>query len=241
VSAAPLFELVGVHKRHRRGQEVVSIFDGLDLAIAAGSFIAVTGPSGSGKTTLLNLLAGIDRIDAGELRWLGRRLDGLGEGELAAWRARQVGFVFQHYNLLAMLSVQANVELPLALLPIGAAERRRRALLALELVGLGDCARRLPSQLSGGQQQRVGIARAIAADAPLLLCDEPTGNLDRQTSDDVLDTLQLLHEEFGRTIVMVTPDARAAARARQRLVLDKGRFVVDGAEHGALGGEARYG
>jgi putative ABC transport system ATP-binding protein len=228
MNLAPLFELVGVHKHHRRGQELVSIFEGLDLAIPAGSFIAVTGPSGSGKTTLLNLLAGIDRIDAGELRWAGQRLDGLGEAALAAWRARQVGFVFQHYNLLAMLSVQANVELPLALLPIAAAERRRRALLALELVGLADCARRLPSQLSGGQQQRVGIARAIVADAPLLLCDEPTGNLDRNTSEDVLDTLQLLHEEFGRTIVMVTHDARAAARARQRLVLDKGRFLLDG-------------
>ncbi|MCV2365755.1 ABC transporter ATP-binding protein [Paucibacter sp. DJ1R-11] len=220
-----LFRLRGVRKAYRREHEAVQIFDGLDMDIARGSFLAVMGPSGSGKTTLLNLLAGVDRPDSGEL-WFGdQRIDRCSEAQLSAWRARHVGFVFQHYNLLPMLSVARNVELPLLLTGLPAAERQRRVDLALQLVGIAHCQRRLPAQLSGGQQQRVGIARAIVADSELIVCDEPTGNLDRQTSVEVLDTLQLLNEEFGKTIVMVTHDPRAAERAGECRTLDKGRFV----------------
>ena len=227
-AAAPLFTLRGVSKRYQRGDETVTIFDRLDMDIAEGAFLAVMGPSGSGKSTLLNLLGGIDRVDAGELRFRGERIDAASEAALSRWRAAEVGFVFQQYNLLPMLSVARNVELPLMLTRLSGAQRRERVATALELVGLAAQAQRLPSQLSGGQQQRVAIARAIVADTGLILCDEPTGNLDRAASDEILQTLQVLNQEFGKTIVMVTHDPRAAAVAGRRVVLEKGRFIAEG-------------
>jgi putative ABC transport system ATP-binding protein len=220
-----LFELRGVHKRYKRGDaETVTIFDGLDLDIAQGEFLALMGPSGSGKSTLLNLLGGIDRADAGQLRFRGQGLEGLSESQLCDWRARHAAFIFQQYNLLPMLSVARNVELPLMLMPLAASERRARVAAALELVGLSTHGARLPSQLSGGQQQRVAIARALVADTELILCDEPTGNLDHASSDQVLETLSMLQQELGKTLVMVTHDPRAAAAASRQLMLDKGRF-----------------
>ncbi|MDT8999861.1 ABC transporter ATP-binding protein [Paucibacter sp. APW11] len=221
----PLFRLRQVHKRYRRESETVTIFDGLSMDIPAGDFLAIMGPSGSGKTTMLNLLGGIDRIESGELWFKHQRLDQLGEAQLSQWRAENIGFVFQHYNLLPMLNVARNVELPLMLGNFSAAQRRERVQTALELVGLASFMQRLPSQLSGGQQQRVAIARAIVANSELILCDEPTGNLDRQASGEILETLQLLNQEFGKTIVMVTHDPRAAAVARRHCCLDKGQFV----------------
>ncbi|SDD84601.1 ABC transporter ATP-binding protein [Aquimonas voraii] len=225
MSAEPLFRLRGIGRTYQRGTEPVRVLDELDLDIAEGEFVAIMGPSGSGKTTLLNLLAGIDRPDRGEISCLGQRLDRMSAGELTAWRARTVGFVFQAYNLLPVMSAARNIEMPLLLTRLDAAERRRRVAAALDLVGLSDCAARLPSQLSGGQQQRVAIARAIVADSKLLLCDEPTGNLDRKSSEEVLQTLALLNERFGKTVLMVTHDQRAAAVARRRCYLDKGQFV----------------
>lgn len=225
MSAEPLFQLRGIGRTYQRGAEQVRVLDELDLDIARGEFVAIMGPSGSGKTTLLNLLAGIDRPDRGEIHCLGERLDRMSAAELTAWRARTVGFVFQAYNLLPVMSAARNIEMPLLLTRLDAAERRRRVAAALDLVGLSDCAARLPSQLSGGQQQRVAIARAMVADSKLLLCDEPTGNLDRKSSDEVLQTLALLNERFGKTVLMVTHDQRAAAVARRRCYLDKGQFV----------------
>ncbi|QMW23274.1 ABC transporter ATP-binding protein [Sandaracinobacteroides saxicola] len=222
---ANIFTLSGIAKRYARGDDAVTIFDGLDMDIARGAFIALMGPSGSGKTTLLNLLGGIDRPDSGELRYDGRRIDSMSEAELTVWRARHVGFVFQSFNLLPMLTAARNVELPLTLTDLGRAERERRVGVALDLVGLGHCGHRPPSQLSGGQQQRVAIARAIVADTEVLLCDEPTGNLDRNASTEVLELLRTLNEELGKTIIMVTHDRMAADHARTTLALDKGRFV----------------
>ncbi len=221
-SAAPLFSLNAVVKRYHRGDEIVSIFEGLDLVIEDGDFLAMMGPSGSGKSTLLNLLGGVDRPDSGRLLFRGEPLETLSEARLSDWRAKHAAFIFQQYNLLPMLSAARNVELPLMLTNLSGAERRQRVAAALELVGLPDQARRLPTQLSGGQQQRVAIARAIVADTELILCDEPTGNLDRHTSDEVLQILTLLNKELGKTIVMVTHDSRAAAVAGRRLHLDKG-------------------
>ncbi len=220
-----LFTLRQVVKRYRRGDEVVTIFDRLDMRIAQGEFLAVMGPSGSGKSTLLNLLGAVDRADSGEIWWRDTRIDNLGESALSSWRAAHAGFVFQQFNLLPMLSVARNVELPLMLTRQSSVQRRERVATALELVGLLPQAARLPSQLSGGQQQRVAIARAIVADTELILCDEPTGNLDRTSSDEILQTLALLNSEFGKTIVMVTHDPQAAAVARRRVQLDKGHFV----------------
>lgn len=221
---AQYIHLRGVQKGYRIGGEAISIFADLDLEIPRGDFVAVMGPSGSGKSTLLNMLAGVERPDAGEINIGNSRLDRMGETALSAWRAGHMGIVFQFYNLLPMLNAAENVELPLLLKPISAKERRLRVMKVLELVGLAGREKQYPSLMSGGQQQRVGIARAIAADPDLLLCDEPTGDLDRTSADDVLTMLRLLNRELGKTIVMVTHDPQAALHARRTLHLDKGCF-----------------
>ncbi len=225
MSESPLVRLVGVSKGFVKGQEKISIFHDLDLTIPAGDFVAVMGPSGSGKTTLLNLLGGIDHVDAGEIHVAGQRIDGLSETELARYRAGNVGFVFQFYNLMPMLTAAQNVELPLLLTRLGKLQRREHVGTALKIVALADRAKHYPREMSGGQQQRVAIARAIVSDPKLLLCDEPTGDLDRATADEILSTLQILNRELGKTIVMVTHDPAAARFARRTLHLDKGRFV----------------
>ncbi len=227
-SEQPMVRLTGVVKRFTKGKETISIFDHLDLAIPRGDFIAVMGPSGSGKTTLLNLLGGIDRADSGEISVADRRIDGLSEGELAAWRAANIGFIFQFYNLMPMLTAAQNVELPLLLTRLKKKERAERVQTALSVVGLADRAKHRPREMSGGQQQRVAIARAIVSDPNLLLCDEPTGDLDRTSADEILSILQLLNGELGKTIVMVTHDPAAANYAKRVLHLDKGRFVERG-------------
>lgn len=224
-SEQPMVRLTGVAKRFTKGKETISIFDHLDLTIPRGDFIAVMGPSGSGKTTLLNLLGGIDRADAGEVEVADQRIDGLSEGELAAWRAANIGFIFQFYNLMPMLTAAQNVELPLLLTRLKKKERAERVQIALSVVGLADRTKHRPREMSGGQQQRVAIARAIVSDPNLLLCDEPTGDLDRQSADEILSILQLLNGELGKTIVMVTHDPAAANYAKRVLHLDKGRFV----------------
>lgn len=220
-----LFDLHDVAKRFQRGKESITIFEGLSLGIEEGDFVAIMGPSGSGKTTLLNLLGGVDQPSSGEIRFAGERIDSLSETGLAAWRAANVGFIFQFYNLMPMLSAERNVELPLLLTSLSRARRRQSVEAALKLVGLEDRARHLPKELSGGQQQRVAIARAVVSDPKLLLCDEPTGDLDRNTADEILKMLSLLNAEFGKTIVMVTHDPAAAKYAKRVMHLDKGRFV----------------
>jgi putative ABC transport system ATP-binding protein len=220
-----LFDLHDVAKRFQRGKESITIFEGLNLGIEEGDFVAIMGPSGSGKTTLLNLLGGVDQPSSGQIRFAGERIDALSETGLAAWRAANVGFIFQFYNLMPMLSAERNVELPLLLTSLSRARRRQSVEAALKLVGLEDRARHLPKELSGGQQQRVAIARAVVSDPKLLLCDEPTGDLDRATADEILKMLSLLNAEFGKTIVMVTHDPEAAKYAKRVLHLDKGRFV----------------
>ena len=222
--SAPLVRIRELYKEFRRGPEVVHVLDGLSLDIEAGDFVALMGPSGSGKSTLLNLIGGLDRPTAGELVVQGLELGELSDAALARWRADNVGFVFQMYNLLPVLTAERNVELPLLLTDLPAAERMRRARAALQLVGLADRARHRPGQLSGGQEQRVGIARAIVTDPQLLLCDEPTGDLDRKSGDEVLDLLQALNQQ-GKTLIMVTHDPHAAERARRTLHLEKGRLV----------------
>jgi putative ABC transport system ATP-binding protein len=219
--------LRGVTRTYRRGAETVQVLQNLDLDVPRGDFLALMGPSGSGKTTLLNLLGGIDRPTSGEIEVDGQRLERMSERQLSRWRARHVGFVFQMYHLLPVLSAERNVELPLLLTGLGRAERRRRVHAALSLVGLADRARHKPAELSGGQEQRVGIARAIVADPDLLLCDEPTGDLDRQSGDEILDLLEALNREQGKTIIMVTHDPHAAARARRTLYMDKGVLVSE--------------
>jgi len=223
----PFIRFRNVKKGYRIGGEAIPIFDDLDLDIARGDFVAVMGPSGSGKSTLLNMLAGVENADAGEIAISGARLDLMGEGARSAWRAHNMGIVFQFYNLLPMLTAAENVELPLLLKPVSAKERRIRVSKVLDLVGLAGRERQYPGLMSGGQQQRVGIARAIAADPDLLLCDEPTGDLDRKSADDVLEMLRLLNRELDKTIVMVTHDPQAARQARRTLYLDKGRFVEE--------------
>jgi putative ABC transport system ATP-binding protein len=225
MSEQTLVKLAGVAKRFVKGRDTITIFDHLDLGIAAGDFIAVMGPSGSGKTTLLNLLGGIDRPDAGEIHCDGKRIDGLGESALSAWRAAHVGFIFQFYNLMPMLTAAQNVELPLLLTPLPRRRRREHVETALKVVGLSDRAKHYPREMSGGQQQRVAIARAIVSDPKLMLCDEPTGDLDRTTADEILGMLQTLNRDLGKTIVMVTHDPAAAKYARRVLHLDKGRFI----------------
>ncbi|MCA6298097.1 ABC transporter ATP-binding protein [Phenylobacterium sp.] len=217
--------LTDVCKSYTRGKESISIFDRLNLVIPKGDFVAIMGPSGSGKTTLLNLLGGTDRCDSGQISFDGERIEGYSEGQLTAWRARNVGFIFQFYNLMPILTAAQNVELPLLLTSLSAQRRKENVLTALKIVELADRARHKPKELSGGQQQRVAIARAIVSDPKLLLCDEPTGDLDRSTANDILSTLQLLNRELGKTIIMVTHDPEAARFATRTLHLDKGQFV----------------
>jgi putative ABC transport system ATP-binding protein len=219
-----LVRLEGVTKGFVKGQESIAIFKDLDLAIPTGDFVAVMGPSGSGKTTLLNLLGGIDNADAGAITVAGERIDGLSENALARYRAAHVGFIFQFYNLMPMLTAAQNVELPLLLTSLSKAKRRTHVQTALTVVGLADRAKHYPREMSGGQQQRVAIARAIVSDPKILLCDEPTGDLDRSTADEILGVLQTLNRELGKTIVMVTHDPAAARYAKRTLHLDKGQF-----------------
>ena len=220
-----LVEIRKLSKTYVRGKQKVEVLHGVDLDIAGGDFLALMGPSGSGKTTLLNLIGGLDTPSAGSISVGGQRIDQLGSGALARWRASHVGFVFQFYNLLPMLSAQKNVELPLLLTRLSAAQRRRNASIALQLVGLQDRATHKPNELSGGQQQRVAIARAFVSDPALLVCDEPTGDLDRQSAEEVLGLLQRLNREHGKTIVMVTHDPKAAEYATHNLHRDKGELV----------------
>ncbi|HET6805675.1 MAG TPA: ABC transporter ATP-binding protein [Frateuria sp.] len=220
-----LIETRDLAKVYTRGKQKVEVLHHIDLDIGEGDFLALMGPSGSGKTTLLNLIGGLDTPSAGSISVGGQRIDQLGAGALAKWRAANVGFVFQFYNLMPMLSAQRNVELPLLLTKLSSAERRQRASIALQLVGLGERASHKPSELSGGQQQRVAIARAIVSDPTLLVCDEPTGDLDRQSAEDVLGLLRTLNREHGKTIVMVTHDPKAAEYANHTLHLDKGTLV----------------
>ena len=220
-----LIEIRDVSKIYERGKQKVEVLHHVHLDVAQGDFLALMGPSGSGKTTLLNLIGGLDSPSGGSIAVGGQRIDTLGSSALAKWRASQVGFVFQFYNLMPMLSAQRNVELPLLLTRLSAAERRKRAAIALELVGLADRAGHKPGELSGGQQQRVSIARAIVSDPTLLVCDEPTGDLDRQSAQDVLALLRALNRDHGKTIVMVTHDPKAAEYANHTLHLDKGTLV----------------
>ncbi|MFT4197470.1 MAG: ABC transporter ATP-binding protein [Pseudoxanthomonas sp.] len=220
-----LVTLRHITKTYQRGPEQVRVLHGIDLDIARGDFVALMGPSGSGKTTLLNLIGGLDSPSSGEIEIEGERIDRMGGGQLANWRSRHVGFVFQFYNLMPMLSAQKNVELPLLLTDLPASERRRRAQIALTLVGLAERRDHRPNELSGGQQQRVAIARAIVSDPTFLICDEPTGDLDRHSAEEVLGLLQLLNREHGKTIVMVTHDPKAAEYATRTIQLDKGELV----------------
>jgi len=221
-----LIDIKDLAKVYERGKQKVEVLHHVNLAIAEGDFLALMGPSGSGKTTLLNLIGGLDTPTAGSITVGGQRIDQLGGGALAKWRASNVGFVFQFYNLMPMLSAQRNVELPLLLTKLSGAQRRKNAAIALQLVGLAERGTHKPSELSGGQQQRVAIARAIVSDPTLLVCDEPTGDLDRQSAEDVLGLLQQLNREHGKTIVMVTHDPKAAEYASHTLHLDKGTLVT---------------
>jgi len=225
MSEAPLVRIRDVHKFYSRGTERIDVLKGVSLEIPAGDFLALMGPSGSGKTTLLNMLGGIDTPTQGLIEVGGVSIGNLSGSGLSRWRASHVGFVFQLYNLLPALTAERNVELPLLLTKLSRSERRKRALLALKVVGLTERANHYPRQLSGGQEQRVGIARAIVTDPTLLLCDEPTGDLDRKAGDEILELLQTLNTEYGKTIVMVTHDPHAAERARRTLQLDKGVLV----------------
>ena len=223
-----LVRLRGISKSYTRGKQSIEVLQKLDLDIAKGDFFALMGPSGSGKTTLLNLIGGLDHPTAGEIEVAGQRIDTLSSGQLAQWRSHHVGFVFQFYNLLAVLNAERNVELPLLLTPLNKAQRREHVMTALEIVGLADRAKHKPSELSGGQAQRVAIARALVADPTLLVCDEPTGDLDRKTADEILHLLQTLNREHGKTIVMVTHDPKAAEFATHQLHMDKGQLVEQG-------------
>jgi len=217
-----LVKVSEVHKYYSRGVERIDVLQGVDLDIPKGDFLALMGPSGSGKTTLLNLIGGIDMPTSGSVDVGGIRINELKGSRLSRWRSQNIGFVFQLYNLLPVLSAAGNVELPLLLTRLSRSERRTRAGIALRIVGLADRAKHYPRQLSGGQEQRVGIARAIVTDPTLLLCDEPTGDLDRKSGDEILDLLQTLNLEHGKTIVMVTHDPHAAERAKRTLHLEKG-------------------
>jgi len=220
-----LFNLAEVAKRFTKGKETITVFDNLSMTIRQGDFLAIMGPSGSGKTTLLNMLGGVDQPTGGTVTFDGNRIDNLSESKLAAWRAANIGFIFQFYNLMPMLNAARNVELPLLLTKLKGSQRKNSVQAALQLVGLADRAKHMPSEMSGGQQQRVAIARALVSDPKMLLCDEPTGDLDRETADEILGILQLLNKEYGKTIVMVTHDPQAAKFAKRTLHLDKGQFV----------------
>ncbi|MEO8379416.1 MAG: ABC transporter ATP-binding protein [Acidobacteriota bacterium] len=223
----PLVQLKGVDKVFRRGSEDIHVLSNLDLSIADGEFLALMGPSGSGKSTLLNLLAGLDRPSSGSIDVAGERIENMSRAQLAHWRSRHVGFVFQFYNLLPVLSAERNVELPLLLTNLSSSERKKHVRTALEIVGLSHRAKHTPRTLSGGEQQRVGIARAIVTDPTLILADEPTGDLDRKTGDGILDLLDGLNRQQGKTIVMVTHDPHAAARASRRLEMVDGQLSTE--------------
>ena len=226
-----LVTLRNITKTYQRGPEKVQVLHGIDLDIPRGDFVALMGPSGSGKTTLLNLIGGLDNPSSGEIEIESERIDRMSDAQLAHWRSQHVGFVFQFYNLMPTLTAQKNVELPLLLTRLGAADRRRRAQIALTLVGLADRRSHRPNELSGGQQQRVAIARAIVSDPTFLICDEPTGDLDRHSAEEILDLLRMLNREHGKTIIMVTHDPKAAEHASRTIHLDKG-VLVDSDPHG---------
>lgn len=224
-----LISIRDLTKSYVRGKQKVEVLHGLTLDIPKGDFVALMGPSGSGKTTLLNLIGGLDQPSSGEISIDGKRIDKYSAGELTKWRASNVGFVFQFYNLMPVLTAEANVELPLLLTNLSAAQRKKNVAIALQVVGLGERGKHKPRELSGGQEQRVAIARAIVSDPNLLVCDEPTGDLDRKTADEVLTLLQTLNREHGKTIVMVTHDPRAAEYAKRTLHLDKGQLAEQAA------------
>ncbi len=220
-----IIELSDVHKTFVKARDLVEVLMGIDLTVQEGDFVALMGPSGSGKTTLLNIIGGLDGATAGEVIVADANLAELSNRDLARWRAATIGFIFQFYNLLPVLNAQRNVELPLLLTKLSAKQRRRNAQTALSIVGLDDRAGHKPGELSGGQQQRVAIARAIVADPPILVCDEPTGDLDRENAEEILDLLQILNREHGKTVIMVTHDPKAADHAQRVLHLDKGKLV----------------
>jgi putative ABC transport system ATP-binding protein len=222
-----LVRVQDVHKHFTRGSERIDVLKGVNLEIPQGDFLALMGPSGSGKTTLLNLIGGLDTPTGGAINVNGVSVSSLSGSQLSRWRAQNIGFVFQLYNLLPVLTAEKNVELPLLLTKLSKSERRKRAGIALKVVGLAERAKHYPRQLSGGQEQRVGIARAIVTDPTLLLCDEPTGDLDRKAGDEILDLLQSLNRDHGKTIVMVTHDPRAAERAQRTIHLEKGVLTKD--------------
>ena len=222
--ARELIRLADVSKNYRKGRELVRVLDGISLGIEESDFVGLMGPSGSGKTTLLNLLGGLDKPTKGEVEVDGRDISKLSTGALAKWRAHNIGFIFQFYNLLPVLTAARNVGLPLLLTGLSASQRKKHVNTALQLVGLADRASHYPRELSGGQEQRVAIARAIVSDPPILLCDEPTGDLDRATADEIMVLLQRLNRDYGKTIVMVTHDPRAASFAHRVLHLDKGEL-----------------
>ncbi|MCC6353668.1 MAG: ABC transporter ATP-binding protein [Verrucomicrobiae bacterium] len=228
-AARPVVVVDRVDKVFHRGDEEIRVLEGLSLAVDEGEFLALMGPSGSGKSTLLNLIGGLDRPTRGAVMVAGERIDRLNDRRLAGWRSRHIGFVFQFYNLLPVLTAARNVELPLLVTPLDRERRRRQVEVALALVGLTHRKSHLPRQLSGGEQQRVGIARALVADPTLLLCDEPTGDLDRKSGDEILDLLQALNQRFRKTVIMVTHDPHASARASRVVHLDKGRLGDGGA------------
>ena len=222
-----LVKVTGVDKVFRRGSEEIHVLAKLSLQVPSGDFLALMGPSGSGKSTLLNLIGGLDRPSSGSVEIGGERIDEMGDRALAAWRARHVGLVFQFYNLMPVLTAERNVELPLLLTSLSKAERKKHVEIALKVVGLSHRTQHYPRQLSGGEQQRVGIARAIVTDSTLLLCDEPTGDLDRKSGDEILSLLQALNREHGKTIIMVTHDSHASARATRTVYLDKGQLFTE--------------
>jgi len=230
-STAPaLVQVKDVTKSFRRGSEDIHVLSHLDLEVKEGEFLALMGPSGSGKSTLLNLIGGLDRATQGAVEIGKDRIDNLSDRQLAAWRARHIGFIFQFYNLMPVLTAEKNVELPLLLTHLSKAERKKHVEIALQAVGLGHRMKHYPRTLSGGEQQRVGIARAIVTDPTLLLCDEPTGDLDRKSGDEILTLLQTLNKEHGKTIIMVTHDPHASARASRTVHLDKGQLSTEAPE-----------
>jgi putative ABC transport system ATP-binding protein len=222
-----IVEVQKLHKYFRRGSEQIDVLQDLTLQVPEGEFLALMGPSGSGKTTLLNLIAGLDRPSSGTIRVGNSIISGMNEAQLARWRTRNIGFVFQFYHLLPVLTAYENVELPLLLLPLSAQDRKRQVLTALDLVGLSNRLTHRPGQLSGGQQQRVGIARAMVTDPTLIVADEPTGDLDSKSADEILKLMVELQKGLNKTIIMVTHDPRAAERAERTLHLEKGRLVHD--------------